>query len=415
MKLRMLFNRRTMTAAYLCFPLIVTACKSAPLQNSTLREESGTEKSVTIEPSFFPIAGPTDIIYQNRTITRNYYFGAEALNQALFATNENQTFESNWLHYGIWGSLRAGESIDGSDLQYAYAAKDFAFDAAEQALGWLPSSMRTQYVKSLRNDKTTVNTLIKIVQESLGAGNRRVADEIMGSTDKYIRAIGCDTILDEKRLNSFLGTFEFQRDRSASFDQIWNVLLTELPNLSAGKRHQHGQDALAKAYEAYHRAKFEVDPMIRSQMMYYGNVLIAIHEQFVLQTYISGALGILDPTGPLFRKVATLLSMDIAVPNPGFAGVSRDGGGLTRIPLRRGFSAKAYDNTLKTFTWAPLIDLARVTELDKYSGRGATDWTDYKSRVYFIAGMQRTYHHFAPLNSFPYVGPHQTVKLTCAR
>jgi hypothetical protein len=389
----------------------LAACKSSPDQAKLA--DAKLQSTISIEPEFFPISGPTEAIPRNRTITRNYFYGAQALNKILLSQSSETTFQANWLHFGIWGSMRAGESIDGNDMQFAATLKDMAFDYMEQSLAWLPSGIRNYYIDNLRKDRELIKTLGKIVQDALAGGNQRVANEIMGLTDRYLRALGCSSTYDEDSLDKFLATFEYRHDKNAPMLEIWNGLLKDIPLLSKGRPHNFGQDALARAYKAYHQARFEKDPAVRAQMMHYGNLLIAIHEQFVLQTYISGAIGILDPASSVYRKAATIFALDIGVPEAGFKGISRVGEGLTRHPLRKGFPSANFSPSLRQYTWPPLVELTKVTGIDKYAGQGATDWQDYKTRVYLISGMIRTLQENPAIASFPFYGPHEELSLTC--
>lgn len=390
----------------------VANCKTTNVDRPSLLSNTENEPA-TFEPEFFPIQGPTEAIPRNRTITKNYFYGAELLNKILQTKTQNSAFEANWLHFGIWGSMRAGESIDGTDLQFAATLKDMAFDYLEEGLSWLPASLRTYYIENIRRDRDLIKTLGKIVQEALAGGNLRVANEIMGLTHRYIKMLGCDDSQNSENLERFLSTFEYRHDRQAPISEIWQGLLNDIPLLTKGKPHTFGQDALARAYWAYHQARYERDPVIRSQMMHYGNLLIAIHEQFVLQTYISGAIGILDPASSVYRKAATVFALDIGVPDQDFKGVSRIGEGLKRYPLRNGFSSANFSKNLMQFSWPPLVELAKVTGIDKYAGRGATDWKDYKTRVHLIAGMIRTLQTQQVIASYPFTGPHPQPTLTC--
>lgn len=392
--------------------LFIGSCKTPSVDRSSLMD-SAANKPITLEPEFFPIQGPSEAIPRNRTITKNYFYGAELLNKILSGQNQDGSFDANWLHFGIWGSMRAGESIDGTDLQFAATLKDMAFDYLEDSLSWLPAGLRNNYIESIRKDRELIKTLGKIVQEALAGGNQRVANEIMGLTDRYLKMLGCDNTQNPEGLERFLSTFEYRHDRKAPMSEIWLGLLRDIPLLSKGKPHNFGQDALARAYWAYHQARFEKDPSIRSQMMHYGNLLIAIHEQFVLQTYISGAIGILDPASSVYRKAATVFALDIGVPEEGFKGVSRIGEGLKRYPLRSGFAARNFSRNLTQYSWPPLVELAKVTGIDKYAGRGATDWNDYKTRVYLIAGMIRTLQNQQVIASYPFYGPRPPLALTC--
>lgn len=392
--------------------LSVTRCKTSSPMASAVKAESQVSQ-VKIEPEFYPIAGPTDAIFRNRKITQNYYFGAEALNKILNRNQSSGIFYANWLHFGIWGSMRAGESIDGTDLQLASTTKDFLFDYLEQTLAWLPYRVSTQYIENIKKDRELILTLDKIVKQALAGGNQRVAEEIMGTTDRYIRMLGCENELNQQNLVKFLDTFEYAARRDSPFSELWSNLLEELPSLSKGKMHNYGQDALALAFATYHKSRYESDQTTRAQMIHYANLLIAIHEQLVLQTYISGAIGILDPASPIYRKVATIFAMDLGIPDKGFTGVSKMGTGLVRYPLRKSLPPSDFDEKLKQYTWPPLIDLAKITGLDVSSGRGATDWQDYVSRVYFIAGLMRTMQSNTAIASFPFAGPHAQVDVAC--
>jgi hypothetical protein len=390
----------------------LAACKTSP--NQAKLADAKRQSNISIEPEFFPISGPTEAIPRNRTITRNYFYGAQALNKILLSQSSENTFQANWLHFGIWGSMRAGESIDGTDMQFAATIKDMAFDYMEQSLAWLPSGVRSYYINNLRKDRELIKTIGKIVQEALAGGNQRVANEIMELTDRYLRTLGCSSTYDEDSLENFLATFEYRHDKKAPMLEIWNGLLKDIPLLSKGKPHTFGQDALARAYKAYHHSRFEKDVKVRAQMIHYGNLLIATHEQFVLQTYISGAIGILDPASSVYRKAATFFALDIGVPEPGFKGVSRIGEGLTRHPLRKGFPAANFSPNLRQYTWPPLVELAKVTGIDKYAGQGARDWQDYKTRVHLISGMIRTLQENPAIASFPFYGPHDELSVSCS-
>jgi hypothetical protein len=402
----------TATAVIAAFLEAIVACKTLPSGQSGLTTSSKINSPV-IDPTFFPIQGPTESIPRNRTITKNYFYGAELLNKILYSENQSVSFDANWLHFGIWGSMRAGESIDGTDLQFAATLKDMAFDYLEDSLLWLPAGVRDYYIENIRKDRELIKTLGSIVQEALAGGNQRVANEIMGLTDRYLRILGCENANNQENLDKFLATFEYRHDRQAPMAEIWQGLLNDIPHLSKGRLHRFGQDALARAYKAYHLARHEQDPAIRSQMMHYANLLIAIHEQFVLQTYISGAIGILDPASAIYRKAATVFALDIGIPERGFKGVSRIGEGLKRYPLRSGFSSSGFAPTLRQYTWPPLVELAKVTGIDQHSGIGATDWQDYKSRVYLISGMIRTLQANPIIRSYPFSGPHAEATLSC--
>jgi hypothetical protein len=237
----------------------------------------------------------------------------------------------------------------------------------------------------------------------------------MGLTDRYLRMLGCVSSNDQESLARFLATFEYRHKQNATMAEIWNGLLKEIPLLAKGKPHNFGQDALAHAYKAYHQARFEKDATVRAQMMHYGNLLIAIHEQFVLQTYISGAIGILDPASSVYRKAATVFALDIGVPEAGFNGVSRPGEGLKRHALRYGFPAKYFSKSLGEYTWPPLVELAEVTGIDRFAGKGASDWQNYKTRVYLIAGMIRTLQENPVIASFPFFGPNDELTVSCSQ
>jgi hypothetical protein len=406
------FYQKLLPIGLWVFISAASSCKVRENQSGKMKSAQSAG-AVRIDPEFYPIVSPPDPIVKNRKITRSYFFGGEALRQALSRNGTESSFNANWLHFAIWGSMRAGESIEGTDIQVAATTKDFVFDSIERSLSWLPPDVRQPYLDSIRKNKNLLKTMGAIVKDSLTAGNQHVAHEILGVTDQYLRFLGCATTFNDLKLQEFLRTFRYSLPETAAFVEIWNQLLSEIPALTKGKLFGGGQDALALAFATYHKARFESDPKIRAEMMYYANVLIAIHEQTVLQTYISGAIGILDPASSLYRKVATLLAMDIGLPDVGFTGVSTPGKGLKRYPLRNGFSDKNFAPELREFTWMPLVDLARVTGLDVGAGRGATDWLDFQSRILLIGGLMRTFQSSKTVAAFPFSGPRQDVNLFC--
>lgn len=253
---------------------LLVACKSKSFEQSTLKDSTSTP-TVKIDPEFFPITGPTDAIYRNRRITQNYYYSAESLNKVLGDKHLDSKFQANWLHFGIWGSMRAGESIDGTDLEFASTTKDFVFDYVEQTLAWLPNGLRDSYISNLRQDRDLIKTVGKVIQQALAGGNQRVANEIMGLTDRYIRMLGCESSFNADNFEKFLSSFEYRHDRDAPMSEIWTRLLDDIPRLSKGNVHSFGQDPLAKAFAAYHNSRYEKDPALRSQMIQ-SNVLVLV-------------------------------------------------------------------------------------------------------------------------------------------
>ena len=65
------------------------------------------------------------------------------------------------------------------------------------------------------------------------------------------------------------------------------------------------------------------------------------------------------------------------------------------------------------YDYFSLVELAKVTGIDKYAGQGATDWQDYKTRVYLISGMIRTLQENPAIATFPFAGPHDELAVSC--
>jgi hypothetical protein len=69
-----------------------------------------------------------------------------------------------------------------------------------------------------------------------------------------------------------------------------------------------GQRYLRQAFAHYHRARFEVDPVTRAQLVLLANLEIAVHEQTRLQPEIAAALnaGVVDPRDVRDRVIEAL-------------------------------------------------------------------------------------------------------------
>jgi hypothetical protein len=188
-----------------------------------------------------------------------------------------------------------------------------------------------------------------------------------------------------------------------------------------------GQRYLRQAFSRYHRARFEVDPVTRAQLVLLANLEIGFHEQTRLQPEIAEALdaGVVDPRDvrdriveALIPRVARLVRLrlliarlirrrtllDVAVDALVVEArrlvrhiltrhlMSIQLGTAVRLQLGDDLGA-GFPPSLREIVLPELRDLLdRIDPThDSQLESGAVDWTDLGDRVHFIADMFRCF------------------------
>ena len=188
-----------------------------------------------------------------------------------------------------------------------------------------------------------------------------------------------------------------------------------------------GQRYLRQAFTRYHRARFEVDPAARAQLVLLANLEIGFHEQTRLQPEIAAALNaaVVDPRDVRDRVIEALFPdakwlvrlrlliarllgrrslLDVAIDALVVEEqrlvrhiltrhlMSLELGAAVRLQLGEDLGA-GFPPSLREIVLPELRDLLDRIDPTRDSPResGAVDWADLADRVHFIAEMFRCF------------------------
>jgi hypothetical protein len=348
------------------------------------------------------IAAIADPVIRNLRITQAYHDLSAAAAARLGPV-------ANWCTFATWASKQAGRTIRKEDLQRSLEAAfrsspTAAFAASEVA------KQASRFGASIRVSEP-VATVWSVVDPAaaldrasaaVARGNLRVFEEIGREFARFELECGPDATLDATSLVRF----------------IEGLAPGEPPD---------GQRYLRQAFARYHRARFEVDPAKRAQLVLLANLEIGFHEQTRLQPEIAAALnaGVVDPRDVrdrvidvlfpvakwlvrmrlliaallgrrslldvaidalvveqqrLIRQVLTLHLMSIELGPAVHLRLGED--------LGVGFPPSLREIVLSELS--DLLDRIDPTR-DSTQESGAVDWADLGDRVHFIAEMFRCY------------------------
>lgn len=340
-----------------------------------------------------------DPIVRNFKITQCYH------RLALDIRNLVGEDDVNWLAFGAHASNTAGYAIRKEEIPHRKLYKGLHRSAEVSSLGKLISRLVTgSFV--LRY----ANRVQQRTAEAIGDGNLRIFADMAPVIVRFLELVRYDSTFDKMKIESFRQT------------------------LKGGEAQEEGQEMLGLALAAWYEAAHEPNPQRRSQLVLLGNVRMGWHEQVRVQPDIEEALG-----APLWNRVGDELSLYLrrrlfALPNllrepllrvvqviePTLLkaasvaikqGVTRN---LMRyrmpkeeIRLGRDLIAqngkKLFPVHLQTIEHPELKELLASLggEQREKTGRGATDWADFKQRMEFIIALFRSRQSDTSLFSTP--------------
>ena len=335
---------------------------------------------------------------------------------------------ANWCTFATWASKQAGRTIRKEDLQRsleaafrsspvaATAASEVAIQASRFGAS-IPVSEPLGAVWSAVDPAAVLDR----ASAAVARGNRRVFEEI----------------------GREFARFDVECGRDATIEA--NSVVRFVERLAPGEP-PDGQRFLRQAFPRYHRARFEVDPELRAQLVLLANLEIGFHEQTRLQPEIAAALNaaVVDPRDVRDRVVKALFPdaawlvrlrlwiarltgrrtlLDVAID----ALVDEQQRLVRRILTRHLMSielgaavhlqlgedlAGGFPPTLREIVLPELRDLLDRIDPTRDSPResGAVDWADVADRVHFIAEMFRTFQE-SPFLFEPPFTPVQRARL----
>jgi hypothetical protein len=362
------------------------------------------------------IAAIGDPIIRNLNITQCYHELS-----AIFA--QSTGIFPNWCTYATWASKQAGQTIRKEDPLRTF---ELSFRHSGEILSLL--EMLASYLKDekkFRDALSIGDSVRKVLRPE--AAIERSAEAVARGNKKVFEEIG-------REFARFIAIFRNESDFTEdNFAVMYGSLHPGDP--------PNGQQYLRDAFEAYWDARIIQDDKVRTELIFYANLLIGYHEQTRLQPeivealdapvgdldtyrkplqqmllpgfwiriryYIAGLLGqrlpfdkltdrLIDTTYRLVRETITYSLMTLHIPVNQVLRLGKDLESDFPLPLRQ------ITNTLLKEL------LLRIDPTpDSVSRSGAKDWGDFKDRIHFIADLFRSYHEHAPLVEAPF-SPEQT-------
>lgn len=348
------------------------------------------------------VAAIADPVIRNLRITQAYHELSAAAASRLGPV-------ANWCTFATWASKQAGRTIREEDLARAIetafrSSPDAANAAGEVATEAGRLGARSTMDASLGSVWAVVDPTAALDRASVAVarGNLRVFEEIGRAFARFDVECGLDAAADADALAKFV------------------------QGLSPGEP-PDGQRYLRQAFSHYHRARFEVDPIARAQLVLLANLEIGFHEQIRLQPEIVEALdaAVVDPrevregvVAALFPRAVWLVRIRLFI--AGLLGrrtlfdkavdalvlekqrlvrriltrhlMSIDLGTAVRLELGKDLGA-GFPPPLRSIVVPELRGLLERIDPTPDSQRdsGAADWADLGDRVHFITDMFRCY------------------------
>jgi len=315
---------------------------------------------------------------------------------------------ANWCTFATWASKQAGVTIRGEDLQRTLVDVLSKDPEIQRILSLI--ALQSKILGSKETQQLQESALGKLISsaaarasDAVARGNKKVFEEIGREFARFMASCLNDDVYKESTIVDFCGK-----------------LVPGAP--------PDGQDYLRKAFTRYYTSLFETDQKKRDELRLLANLEIGFHEQVRLQPEIAESLnaGLVDPQhvrdyvsnmlvssknlwGKILyffkwiigktsllkkavdslvfaaeghiRKVITAHLMTITLPPNNSLHLGQD-------------LVAGYPEDLKQLTNPELLALLAQVEpaANNPRGEGATDWSDLKQRLHFIANLFRCYH-----------------------
>jgi hypothetical protein len=358
---------------------------------------------------------------RNKMITKNYRILSEKLRQTidcpLMQFAGSTTYTTNWLHLATWASRSAGDFI--SDEQHKFLEwvvrnwlGSLRDSVKNRMLAYLAGRMPEGVVLGGQKNEIIVNTIKRI----LALGNWVVAREVQSVTEEFIKRFSnkCAEIATGEfdargeGLNFIRDHFKqniAHRDLESLLSEALVQIKENLVRYDNGDRYNGETDMLlALGFRLYFEVMSQPKMAMqrRQQLTYLANILIGVHEQHVLQTYIRGALSSFDIISPDIKKVFGATVMRLGVPRDQVGCKKSVVRNLDQVRFNRDVSIKSAPSVSK-FEEPELLVAETQLGLAEGLGDGVDDWTDYQGRIKFIAAVYRGLHEYQDLTGSPFM------------
>jgi len=323
-------------------------------------------------------------VIRNLWITQHYHSLMNLLADVLGSGN------ANWATFATWASKTAGQSIRGEEipleLQQLMVEEIKLQERLSQVLRAVPGTW-AERVDPLAIPKA----VLARVSEQIAIGNLKVFAELAPLFARF-----WDRFIDAARLaESELDAFVSQ--------------------LASGSAAEGGQDSLKIAFTSYFAGARSTSPKQKAEYLLYGNLLIGLHEQTRLQSYIAGAMDApfddqsyepllaAEPdwlekcTRPVFRALLAKLRKDLedrweCLATRYLMTLTLPGGNLLHLGRDIPVGSTPFPAVLDPLEYAALKELVSSYDpnLNSLKGSGARNWTELGNRMAFIADLFRS-------------------------
>ena len=360
------------------------------------------------------IATLSDAVVRNLLITHSYYDLSAAVRRRLGPG-------ANWCTFATWASKQAGRTIRREDLRAALRARLEGAPEIAQLASSVAAALRAAGVAG------ELKTLLDRIVQALAADNafERASRSVAEGNLKVFAEIGLE----------FARFLEAVAADASAVDAFLEALRPGDP--------PEGQRLLRDAFSTYHSAIAATNSVTRTQLLFYGNLLIGLHEQTRLQPQIAAALnaafdeatvrrrviaGLLPsawrvlryrvaswfgrrpPLDELLDRLLPLVQRELRYVITEHALTLQLGGGVT-VRLGDDMTGQ-YPASLATITHPQLLELLQRIDPtpDSVTHSGASDWSVLPERMHLIAELFRCRHEWEPLFEAPFT-PEQVTAL----
>lgn len=305
-----------------------------------------------------------DRIERNEQVTRQYYELSQGMSNIVGKDN------ANWATYAVWASDEIGRNLDSS-----------------------------------------LNRTV----EMYGVGDPRYW--LSKGNSKLVSDIG-------PAFRHFVDTFGDGKNRNMTFDQFWKSFETKYAgrNISYLEGGVGSRDDMKNAFKAYYESmklqdqaktadpatKAQLDSR-REQLMLYGNTLVGLQEQLLVQTDIENGLKVFGVTNPWGAGGSFI---DFHTPGPNGKGESRldTNSDLsqqpTRVPTLNATFTTVDGRTVNLGTELRTrlegLDGDNTNEQEWSLGNaGTSEWQSYSQRMGYIYHLFEQYQHDSKLFNNP--------------
>ena len=192
-----------------------------------------------------------------------------------------------WFSFAAWSSKVVGQFIQNQELPELLRWWIEGSGSNDQRLQRLNTQLRSLHADPTDAQRAALDASVRCaindMRMYLAEGNTQVFAELAPAFGRFLQELGSDRSPDLVKLERYLDSLHsgpIEPDKVRLDEKT-----RELELVSRG-----GQSLLREAARHYYKAKFELDPKRRAELILLANASIGVHEQTRLQTYIIGAL-----------------------------------------------------------------------------------------------------------------------------